>query len=112
MGLAGGTVTGQLLIGNTGSLVFEGSTVDAYELTLAVADPQSSDKTITLPDITGTLITTGDTNTVTSTMVDGSLVNANLAAGAAIAFSKLAALTSAQILVGNGSNVETGVAVT
>ena len=112
MGLAGGTVTGQLLIGNTGSLVFEGSTVDAYELTLAVADPQSSDKTITLPDITGTLITTGDTNTVTSTMVDTSLVNANLAANASIALSKLAALTSAQIIVGNGSNVPTAVAVT
>ena len=112
MGFAGGTVTGQLLIGNTGSLVFEGSTVDAYELTLAVADPQSSDKTITLPDITGTLITTGDTNTVTSTMVDGSLVNANIAANASIALSKLAALTSAQIIVGNGSNVPTAVAVT
>ena len=112
MGFAGGTVTGQLLIGNTGSLVFEGSTVDAYELTLAVADPQSSDKTITLPDITGTLITTGDTNTVTSTMVDGSLVNTNIAANASIAFSKLAALTSAQIIVGNGSNVPTAVAVT
>ena len=112
MGLGGGTVTGQLLIGNTGSLVFEGSTVNAYELTLAVTDPAGSDKTITFPDITGTVVTTGDTNTVTSTMVDASLVNANLAANAAIAFSKLAALSSAQILVGNGSNVATAVAVT
>ncbi len=112
MGLGGGTVTGQLLIGNTGSLVFEGSTVNAYELTLAVTDPAGSDKTITFPDISGTVVTTGDTNTVTSTMVDASLVNANLAANAAIAFSKLAALSSAQILVGNGSNVATAVAVT
>ena len=112
MGFAGGTVTGELLIGNTGSLVFEGSTVDAYELTLAVTDPAGSDKTITFPDRTGTVVTTGDTNTVTSTMVDASLVNANLAANAAIDFSKLAALSSAQILVGNGSNVATAVAVT
>ena len=112
LALTGGTVTGQVLIGNTGSLVFEGSTIDAYETTLTVADPTSSDKTITFPDTTGTVITSGDTNTVTSTMVDASLVNANLAAGAAIAFSKLAALTSAQILVGNGSNVATAVAVT
>jgi hypothetical protein len=112
LALAGGTVTGQVLIGNTGSLVFEGSTIDAYETTITVADPTSSDKTITFPDTTGTVITSGDTNTVTSTMVDTSLVNANLAAGAAIAFSKLAALTSAQILVGNGSNVPTAVAVT
>ena len=112
MGFAGGTLTGQLLIGNTGSLVFEGSTIDAYETTITVADPTSSDKTITFPDTTGTVITSGDTNTVTSTMVDASLVNANLAAGAAIAFSKLAALPSAQIIVGNGSTVPTAVAVT
>ena len=112
LALAGGTVTGQVLIGNTGSLVFEGSTVDGFETTLTVADPTTSDKTITLPNVTGTVITSGDTNTVTSTMVDASLVNANLAATAAIAFSKLAALTSAQILVGNGSNVPTAVAVT
>ena len=112
LALAGGTVTGEILIGNTGSIVFEGSTVDAFETTLTVADPTTSDKTITLPNTTGTVITSGDTNTVTSTMVDASLVNANLASGAAIAFSKLAALTSAQILVGNGSNVPTAVAVT
>ena len=112
MGLAGGTCTGQLLISNTGSIVFEGSTVDAYELTLAVADPTLSDKTITFPDVTGTLITTGDSNTVTSTMVDGSLLNANIAANAAIALSKLQSVSSAQIIVGNGSNVPTAVAVT
>ena len=109
---AGGTVTGQVLIGNTGSLVFEGSTVDAYETTLTVADPTTSDKTITLPNVTGTVITTGDTNTVNKDMVDGSLINTNIAANAAIAFTKLADLTSAQILVGNGSNEPTAVAVT
>ena len=109
---SGGTVTGQVLIGNAGSLVFEGSTVDAFETTLTVADPTTSDKTITLPNVTGTVITTGDTDTVTKDMVDGSLINTNIAAGAAIAFSKLAALTSAQILVGNGSNEATAVAVT
>lgn len=40
------------------------------------------------------------------------LVNANVDAAAAIAFSKLAALTSGNILVGNGSNVATSVAMT
>jgi hypothetical protein len=112
LALAGGTITGQILIGNAGSLVFEGSTADAFETTLTVADPTTSDKTITLPNVTGTVITSGDTNTVTSTMVDASLVNANLAANASIAFSKLASLNSAQILVGNGSNVATAVAIT
>lgn len=40
-----------------------------------------------------------------------SIVNGDIAAAAAIAFSKLASLTSAQILVGNGSNVVTAVAM-
>ena len=109
---AGGTITGELLISNTGSLVFEGSTVDAFETTITVADPTTSDKTITFPNVTGTVITSGDTNTVTSTMVDGSLVNANLASGAAIAFTKLEDLTAAKILVGNASDKATAVTVT
>ena len=113
LALAGGTVTGQVLIGNTGSLVFEGSTVDAFETTLTVADPTTSDKTITLPNVTGTVITTGDTGTVNHTMIlDGTILNADINASAAIAFTKLADLTSAQILVGNGSNEPTAVAVT
>ena len=41
-----------------------------------------------------------------------SVTNASVAAGAAIAFSKLASLTSGNILVGNSSNVPTAVAVT
>lgn len=40
------------------------------------------------------------------------IVNADIKSDAAIAFSKLAALNSAQILVGNGSNVPTAVSVT
>jgi hypothetical protein len=57
--LAGGTVTGALEISNTGSLVFEGSTADAFETTLAVADP-TADRTITLPNSTGTVALTSD----------------------------------------------------
>ena len=100
LALAGGTVTGQLLIGDTGSLVFEGSTADNFETTLAVVDP-TADRTITLPNVTGTVVTTGDTSTVTNTMLAGSIaysklsltgaiVNADIAAAAAIAYSKLA----------------------
>jgi hypothetical protein len=54
---AGGTVTGQVLIGTTGSLVFEGATNDEFETTLAVADP-TADRTITLPNSTGTVALT------------------------------------------------------
>lgn len=41
----------------------------------------------------------------------GLIVNADISASAAIAFSKLATLTNTHILVGNGSNVATDVAV-
>tara|TARA_R100000353_G_scaffold156409_1_gene115403 strand:- start:128 stop:3463 length:3336 start_codon:yes stop_codon:yes gene_type:complete len=46
-----------------------------------------------------------------SKIVDGSIVNADLNSSADIAHSKLASVTSGQILVGNGSNVPTAVAV-
>jgi len=54
---AGGTITGEVLFGTTGTLVFEGATDDAFETTLAVADP-TADRTITLPDLTGTVALT------------------------------------------------------
>ena len=75
----------------TGSLVFEGATDDANETTLAVTDP-TADRTITLPDITGTVITSGDTGTVSSTMItNGTIVDADVNASAAISGSKLQA---------------------
>lgn len=52
------------------------------------------------------------TNTGVTSIVDGSIVNADINAAAAIDFSKLAALPSAQILVGSAGNVATAVAVT
>jgi hypothetical protein len=54
LALTGGTVTGNLEIGTAGSLTFEGSTADANETTLAVTDP-TADRTVTLPDATGTV---------------------------------------------------------
>lgn len=100
---AGGTVTGELLIGTAGSLVFEGSTANDFETTVAVTDP-TSDRTITLPDVTGTVITTGDSGTVTSAMIaDGTIVNGDINASAAIAFSKLANVSATDKLLGRVS---------
>ena len=109
---AGGTITGNLEIGTAGSLSFEGATANAFETTIAVVDP-TADRTITLPNISGTVITTGDTGTVTSTMLlDGTIVDADINASAAIAYSKLATLTSGNIVLGNASNVATSTTVT
>ena len=46
----------------TESIVFEGATADAYETTLAVTDP-TADRTITLPNATGTVALTSDVST-------------------------------------------------
>ncbi len=110
---AGGTVTGQVLLGNTATLVFEGSSTDAYQTTLGVVNPTTADKTILLPNTSGTLITTNDSGTVTSAMIaDGAILNADINASAAIAFTKLADLASAKILVGDANNDAVAVSVT
>ena len=94
---AGGTVTGELLIGTTGSLAFEGSTDNAFETRLAVVDA-TVDRTITLPDQSGTVITTGDTGTVTSAMIaNGTIVDGDINASAAISGSKIVASTTSVV---------------
>jgi len=58
---------------------------------------------------------TGDvtvSNTGVAAIASGAIVNADVNASAAIAYSKLASLTSGNIIVGNSSNVPTAVAVT
>ena len=113
LALAGGTVTGQVLFNNTATLVFEGSTVDAYETTLGVVDPTTADKTILLPNTSGTLITNNDSGTVTSAMLaDGTIVNADINAAAGITLTRLEGITAAKIIVGNGSGVAAQVSVT
>jgi len=82
------TTTGTLTAGNatvgtitsTGAtIVLEGATADAYETTLTVTDP-TADRTITFPNATGDVVTTGDSNTVTGTMITTDTVaEANMA---------------------------------
>jgi len=62
-------VTGLTL--NDSSIVFEGSTANDFETTLTVTDP-TADRTITLPDTTGTvaLLSQVINNTLTSTTGD------------------------------------------
>jgi hypothetical protein len=53
------------------TIVFEGATEDAYETTLAVVDP-TADRTVTFPNVTGTVLTTGnaDAGATTTTFAD------------------------------------------
>ncbi len=108
MSTTGDTMTGHLTMGEDTTIIFEGATDDGYETTLTVADPDA-DRTITLPNVTGTVVTTGDTGTVTATMlaansvdsselVDGSIDTSHIGANQ-VTTGKLAndAVTGAQL---------------
>ena len=63
----------------SGNIEFDGSTAGTFKTIVNVIDP-TADRTITLPNITGTVITTGDTGTITSTMIAaGSLTGGDIA---------------------------------
>ena len=98
----GDTMTGNLVLNagvnlnssdvylNNGKVVFEGANANAHEIRLTVIEP-TADRTLSLPDTTGTLVSTGDTGTVTSTMLaDGTIQDSDISSSAAIGLSKLA----------------------
>tara|TARA_R100000995_G_scaffold30665_1_gene13667 strand:- start:1220 stop:4660 length:3441 start_codon:yes stop_codon:yes gene_type:complete len=87
----------------TGNIVFEGSTKDAHETTLTPIDP-TADRTINIPNISGTLVTTGDTGTVNSTMiVDGTIANIDINNSAAIAGTKISPNFGSQNIITTGN---------
>lgn len=71
-----------------------------------IRSSQTADVVITLPNVTGTVVTSGDTGTVTSTMIlNDTIVNADINTAAAIARSKLASGSNNALVANNGSGV-------
>ena len=95
---AGGNISGNINLAAGVNIVYEGSTANEYETTLSVTDP-TADRAIVFPNVSGNVVTTGDTGTVTSAMLtDGTIVNADINASAEIAVSKLANGSARQLL--------------
>lgn len=97
------------------SIFFEGSTADAFETELRVANP-TADRIVTIPNITGTLITDADTGTVSNTMLTGSITGGKLLDGAiveakiadgAVAAAKLKSVVTLSILNSTGGVLKT-----
>ena len=90
------------------SFVFEGATADAHETNLTTVDP-TADRTISLPNATGTIVLKDSTDTLTNKSIDSdnntitNIVNADIKSSAAIAFSKMANLTTSRALVSDGN---------
>ena len=64
LSLTGGAITGNLILDNNAKIVFEGSSADSNETTFAVVNP-TADRTITFPNVTGTVITSNNINDMT-----------------------------------------------
>jgi len=92
------TTVNQTAINVQNAFVFEGATGNDFETTLTITDP-TADRTITLPDITGTLITTGDTGTVASGMIASTAVTSAKLGTSSVLTSKInaSAVTTAKI---------------
>jgi hypothetical protein len=68
--------TSSVELGAGANIIFEGSTNDGFETTLTVADP-TADRTITLPNATGTVVLADATQTLTNkTLTSPSISNA------------------------------------
>ena len=84
-----------------GDVIFEGSTANDFETTLTVVDP-TADRKITIPNETGTLITTSSSGVVTGAMIDiDTVAEANMA-NDAIGQDQLKSVVNLQILNSSG----------
>jgi len=80
----------------TGGFIFEGATPDSSETSLYAIDP-TADRTIALPDESGTIITTGSTDAITESMMAADSIGQN----------ELKTLVTLQILNSSGTVLKT-----
>ena len=71
------------------SIIFEGATADAFEITITATDA-TADRTITIPDETGTIVTTGSIGAITSTMIANGTISTDDIADNQISEAKIA----------------------
>ncbi len=88
------------------SMIFEGDTADDFETTISVTDP-TADRTITIPDETGTLVTTGSSGVVTGTIIAlDTVAEANMA-NDAIGQDQLKSVVTLQVINSTGTVLKT-----
>jgi hypothetical protein len=95
------SLTGTVSIGTGGTIQFEGATANDFETTLTVVDP-TADRSLSLPNVSGTLVSSGDTGTVTSTMIADATIATGDIADSAVTTAKINddAVTAAKLGAG------------
>tara|TARA_B100001079_G_scaffold242846_1_gene229176 strand:- start:545 stop:1381 length:837 start_codon:yes stop_codon:yes gene_type:complete len=87
-------------------IVFEGSSQDDFETLIKAVEP-TADRTITIPNETGTIVTTGSSAVVTGTMIAADTVAEANMANDAIGQDQLKSVVTLQILNSGGTVVKT-----
>jgi len=99
---SGGAITAALAIdanlyvAQNRTIIYEGSTSDSNRTTLTVSDPTGTN-TVTIPDNTGTIITTGSIDAITESMMANDAIGQN----------ELKSLVTLQILNSAGTTLKT-----
>ena len=109
-----------ITVAEDGTIVFEGATNDDFETTLTVVDP-TADRTITLPNETGTVLTTASSVTATNvtvsannstdetiflTFVDGATGDQGLETDTGLTYNpSTGLLTSEKLLISDGGTI-------
>ena len=88
------------------AIVFEGNTQNDFETIITAVEP-TADRTITVPNETGTLVTTGSSAVVTGTMIGADTVAEANMANDAIGQDQLKSVVTLQILNSGGTVVKT-----
>ena len=87
-------------------IVFEGTTANNFETLIKAVDP-TADRTITIPNETGTIITTGSSGAVTGKIIAADTVAEANMANDAIGQDQLKSVVTLQILNSGGTVVKT-----
>jgi len=89
-------IDANLYLSTARTLIFEGATSNTERTTVTVADPTAT-RTITIPDETGTVITTGSIDAITESMIANDAIGQN----------ELKSLVTLQILNSSGTTLKT-----
>jgi hypothetical protein len=90
----------------SGGIFFEGATANDFETKIVATDP-TADRTITLPDASGTLLVSGGTGTVSGTTIANDTVTEANMADDAIGQDQLKSVVTLQIVNSSGTVVKT-----